>query len=205
MTEIFHLSSFSGVLQWTLTHGYWLIFVGMLVEGPVVTAASSFAVALGYFNISMIFILALLGDLVADVVYYAIGYWGRITLVERFGGKVGLTKERMERMEKLMKRNAGKTMLALKLTPIIPTPGLMLIGTTRMPLRKFASISLSISLPKTIVFMLVGYYFGRSYDKISRYINNSGYLIVIAVILIFVINHYWGKISARVGKKIEKL
>ena len=138
----------AGALQWVLAHGYWLMFLAMLVEGPIITAAASFAVALGYFNIAYVFGLSLLGDLVADVIYYAVGYWGRMTLVARYGHYVGLSTERMLHIERLLQANGIKTLVALKLTPFIPTPGLMLVGVARMRLSKFTLISMLITIPK---------------------------------------------------------
>jgi len=205
MTSLLHSASFAVTVQWVLHHGYWFLFVAMLIEGPIVTAAAGFAAALGYFDPLFVFILSLLGDLVADILYYAIGYWGRLAFVERWGHKFGLTTERMKRMEQLLQTHAVKTLLALKLTPILPTPGLMLVGATKMDLRKFTIISLLITLPKSLAFMLIGYFFGQQYDKLSRYVTNGTYLIVAAIALIFLINYLWGKFSARVGSKIEKL
>ncbi len=205
MDIFLHSATFSAVTQWVLVHGYWVIFVAMLIEGPVVTAAAAFAAALGYFNIFAIFGLSLAGDLVADVIYYAIGYWGRITLVERFGRHFGLTTERIKRMERLMRDHAVKTLIALKLTPILPTPGLMIVGATKMDIKKFTLISLFITIPKSLVFMIIGYYFGRSYDKLSGYAANGTYLILAALGLIILINYLWVKFSARIGRSLEKL
>jgi|SRR3989344_880595 len=205
MDIFLHSVTFSAMVQWVLGHGYWIIFLAMLIEGPIVTAAAGFASALGYFNPFAIFGLSLAGDLVADIIYYAIGYWGRINLIERFGHRFGLTTERMKHMEHLMHTHPIKTLLALKLTPIIPTPGLMLVGATKMDLRKFTIFSLLITLPKSIVFMIIGYFFGQQYDKLSGYVTNGTYLILGALGLIIIINHIWGKFSARVGSKIEKI
>ena len=204
-TQIINFSSFSGVVDWTLTHGYWVIFGAMLIEGPIVTAAAAFAVALGYFNIGIIFFLSLAGDLVADVAYYLIGYWGRATFIEKYGHFIGITKERIKKIDDLLERHAIKTLIALKLTPILPTPGLMIVGATRMPLRKFVPISMSITLPKTILFMVIGYYFGKAYDSIARYVDYGGYAIVLAILLIVIINYIYKKISLSISQKIEKI
>lgn len=193
------------MVQWVLGQGYWFIFLAMLIEGPIVTAAAAFASALGYFNPLFILVLSLVGDLVADIIYYAIGYWGRLNLVERFGYHFGLTTERMKNMEHLMHTHPIKTLLALKLTPILPTPGLMLVGATKMDIKKFTIFSLLITLPKSLAFMIIGYFFGQQYDKLSRYMNNGTYLIIGALGLIVIINYIWGKFSAKIGNKIEKL
>ncbi|HZZ99221.1 MAG TPA: VTT domain-containing protein [Candidatus Paceibacterota bacterium] len=204
MNGLLHASNFLAVTQWVVHHGYWVMLIAMFVEGPVVTAAAAFAVTLGYFDIWAVFVISILGDLIPDVVYYAIGYWGRITLVERFGSKVGLTPERMERMAKLLHDHAWKTMIALKMTPILPTTGLMVVGTTKMPIKKYVVISSVVILPKTILFMLVGYYFGQAYGTISKYIDNLTYLALIIVAIFFVFSYLYKKYSAKLGQKLEK-
>ncbi len=198
-------SNFAGALQWVLAHSYFLMFVAMLIEGPVVTAAAAFAVALGYFNLVIVFILALLGDLVADIIYYFIGYASRITIVDKIGHRFGLTEKRIKRIEHLAKQHSWKTLLVLKLTPFIPTPGLIIVGTTKMPLRRFTFYSLAITLPKTILFMLVGYYFGKSYDMLSRYFKNGFFAVLIAAVIILAIYYAYQKITAALAEKIEKV
>ncbi len=205
MDILFHSPTFAAVTHWVVSQGYWIILIAMLIEGPIVTAAAAFGVAMGYFNFGAIFILSLLGDVLADVAYYALGYWGRMALVEKFGHKVGLSKERLMRMEKLLHEHAWRTLLALKLTPILPTPGLMLVGATKMPLRKFTTISLLITLPKSLLFMLIGYYFGKAYDQIARYISNGTYVILAIIAAVILIDRLFRKYSARLGQKLEQL
>jgi membrane protein DedA with SNARE-associated domain len=143
-------ASLNTALTWIIHHGYWLMLIAMLIEGPIITAAAAFAVALGYFDLTAVFLLSLAGDLLADVAYYGIGWVGRKQLAERWGHRVGLTTERMQHMEKLLEQHTVKTILILKLTPVLPTPGLILVGALRIPIRKFTLISLLITLPKTI-------------------------------------------------------
>ncbi len=86
----------------------------------------------------------------ADVIYYAVEYRGRITVVRKFGRHFGLTEERIRKIEALLNSHPTKTLTALKLAPILPTPGLMIAGTSRMPLKKFITICAFAILPKTI-------------------------------------------------------
>ncbi len=107
-------------------------------------------------------------------------------------------------MERLMRDHATKTLIALKLTPVLPTPGLMIVGATKMNLKKFTFISLLITLPKSIVFMLIGYYFGQSYDKLSGYVTHGSYAILAGIALVVLANYLWLKFAARIGRKLEK-
>ena len=192
------------VLGWVINHGYWLMFLAMLIEGPIITAAAAFSFALGYFTLPAIFVLSLLGDLVADIIYYAIGYWGRISLVERYGHYFGLTNERMERIEHHLEAHGGKTLLALKLAPFIPTPGLMLVGVARMRLPKFTLISLAITIPKTILFMIVGYYFGQAYSTFSKDFGYASMGIAV-IILLYMFYKAYQKSAEKIGESIEKI
>ncbi len=201
----FDLATFSGAFGWLIAHGYPLMFLAMLVEGPVVTAAASFAAAFGYFNIFIVFILSILGDVTADVIYYAVGYCGRIMVVQKFGRRFGLTEERIRKIEALLNSHPAKALIALKLAPILPTPGLMIAGTSRMPLKKFITICSFVILPKTIFFVVLGYYFGSAYSAILRKFEKGELILGIIVIIILAIYYAFTKLSSYVARKVEKI
>ena len=198
-------SAFDSSLKYVIAGGYVLMFVGMVLEGPMVTAAASFAAALGYFNIFAVFALALLGDLVADVAYYAIGYFSRVAVIESYGPRFGVTKARMKKLEQLLRSHPKKTIVVLKLIPGIATPGLMMVGATRMKITRFASICVSIILPKVLIFMLLGYYFGNTYDSISKYVQNGEYFIIFSVIFLVVAYYCYTKLTSTFARRLETI
>ena len=198
-------ANFSDALHWVLNHGYPIIFVGMLIEGPIITAAASFAVALKYFNLEIIFILAILGDLVADFAYYVIGYFGHITILKKHGHFFGISENKIEKLKNLLELHPGKILAAIKLAPFVPTPGLIIAGATHMSFKKFTIVSTLITLPKVIIFMVLGYYFGRAYDKISALAARGGYFIIIAASAIILVYLGYKKLTANISKKLEQI
>ena len=198
-------SSFNGILSGVIAGGYIVMFIGMLLEGPMTTAAASFAAALGYFNIWIVLVLAILGDLVADVVYYAIGYVSRTAVIEKYGHRFGLSTHRMEKMEHLLKTHPGKTLVVIKLAPLLPVPGLMMVGATHIKFRKFATTAALIILPKVILFMALGYYFGRAYESISKYIENAQYVIVLGAVLAFAVYYGYKALTATIAQRLETI
>ncbi|MDR3559503.1 MAG: VTT domain-containing protein [Candidatus Pacebacteria bacterium] len=203
--SIFHLTSFSAAFVWVIAHGYFLMFLAMLVEGPIVTAAAAFATAFGYFDIWIVFLLSIFGDIVADVIYYVIGYYSRITVIEKFGHHFGLTTERMKKIEATLNNHPVRTLLALKMTPVLPTPGLMMVGATRMRLKKFITICIAFIIPKSIFFIVVGYYFGAAYELILKRFERGGIILGLVAVVIIFIYYAFGKFSARLGERVEKL
>lgn len=195
--------SFEGTVAWVKSAGYFVMFIAMLVEGPIITAAAAFGAALGYFNIGIVFILSILGDVVADLVYYAIGYFSRVTVIEKFGHRFGLSRERMKKIERLLHTHPTKTLLFIKLAPVLPTPGLMIVGTVKMPLGKYIWLSALITLPKVLLFMALGYYFGAAYDTITHYAQAGEYFIIVAIAAIVAIYWAYQKASTAISMRLQ--
>ncbi|MDO8664778.1 MAG: VTT domain-containing protein [Candidatus Liptonbacteria bacterium] len=203
--NISNVVSFSGALQWVITGGYLLTFVGMFMFGPIIISAAAFAAALGYFNIWLVFAIAVFGELAVDLILYAIGYFSRVAVVEKYGHFFGLSKEKMEKLEKLIHAHPGKTLTAIKLAPVLPVPGLMLVGSMRMPVKKFALINFLIAFFRAIVFIVIGYYFGQIYDSLSHYIKNAEYILFAGIIAVFGIFYAYKKITEKISSKLEKI
>lgn len=196
-------SAFDKTFAWVKGAGYAVIFFAMLIEGPVVNAAAAFASALGYFSIWAVILLAILGDLVADFVYYALGYFSRISVIERYGHYFGISERRMKHLERLLNTHPIKTLIVIKLMPVLPTPGLMIVGTTRMPLKEYATMSTLIILPKITIFTVLGYYFGSAYNSVTQYAQNGQYFIIAAIIAVIVVYWAYQKSSELIARQLE--
>jgi len=196
-------SGFLGVLQWLLQNSYPLMFLGMIIEGPTIIAAASFAVTMGYFNLLIIFILAVIGDIIGDFIFYSLGYFGKMAFVKKFDKKFKISETRIEKLKTLVEKHPWKIIAAIKLSPLIPMPGLIAIGSTHLPPKKFATIIISIIIPKTILFMSIGYFFGHAYNRIYKIINNGVYGILIILVVVFVVQYLYKKISAKISQKLE--
>jgi membrane protein DedA with SNARE-associated domain len=195
-------TTFPAITQWILHNGYSLMFVLMLIEGPVVTAAGAFAAALSYFHLWIVFLLSILGNLIPDAVYYALGYWGRHRFIDAYGHYFGLTKERVKAAERLASKHTGKSLFAIKTIPFLATPGLIVIGASKMDLRKYIFWSIIITLPSSLIYLLLGYYFGAFYSTIDHYLHLGWYLIALTLAVLFAILYFQRKFTENFAKKI---
>lgn len=192
------------VIAWALAHGYLFFFLIALIEGPLVTAAAGAAAALGQFSLFVIIVLSVLADLVADAVYYALGYWSRGRIVDKYGPIIGLSPERIEKTEALLHRHVKKALFIIKLSPVIPVFGLLLVGSTRVPLKRYITIVLLIALPKSLVFALVGFYSGKAYISLSKSIVNEMYLLVGIAALLVGLFYFYQKVTSYIASHIEQ-
>ena len=199
------IASFSGALQWVIAGGYFLTFAGMFMFGPIIISAAAFAAALGYFNIWLVFAIAVFGELAADLILYSIGHFSRVTVIEKYGHYFGLSKTKMENLEKLFHSHPFKTLLAIKLAPVIPVPGLMLVGSMHMSVKKFTLINFLIAFLRAVIFIIIGYYFGQIYDSLAHYVKNAGYILFAGIIAAIGIFYAYKKITEKISGKLEKI
>ena len=174
---------------------YFVIFIIMVLEGPTITTAASFAASLGYFNIFIIFILSVMGDLVADALHYYIGHFGRRKVIDKYGYLFKVDPKMMRKISKHYHSHMGKTLFLIKMTPL-STPGLLLAGASKLPLRKFVFYSLLITFPRTLFFTGLGFFFGFAVEKTLRYFQFSQ-AIVLSIIILAVIVYFLNKAISR--------
>jgi membrane protein DedA with SNARE-associated domain len=198
------ISSF--LSSWGIGQGYTLLFIAMLIEGPAATAAGSFAAALGVFDIWLVLLLSVLGNLIPDAFLYGLGYLGRKSILDNYGRYLRLNETKTNRLEKLYHKHIGKTLFVVKLIPALALPGLIVAGIARVPLKKYAWWCTIITIPTSGIYMVLGYYFGAVYARIIRYIDYGGYLLAASIIVLILISYFGGKkISTGLARKIEKI
>jgi membrane protein DedA with SNARE-associated domain len=197
-------AGFQGMVQWVLQHGYPLLFIVMLIEGPVVTAAAAFAAALHYMNIWIVLLLSILANFIPDIIYYAIGYWGREKFLDTYGHYIGITPERIAATEKLAEQHSGKSLFMIKMIPFLATPGLILVGATKMDIKKYIYWSIVIIIPSSLLYIILGYYFGTTYAIIDHYLHLGGYVAITAIIVIALIAYLQRRYFSQLEKNIEK-
>jgi len=163
-------------------YGYLILFLLTVVEGPITTVIGAFLAAQNYFNIFIVYVVVVTGDLVGDILYYAAGRFGRTHLLERFSGLTGLTPERLAWLERWFESHGVKAILVAKYTQtgFIALPG---AGAARMPVASFLFYNLVGTIPKALVLCAVGFLFGAAYHQIDSWIDRISLLLALAVCL----------------------
>ena len=193
------MDNFSTALSFLQVNGYIAMLILMLFEGPIVTCAAAFAASLGYFNIYLVFILSIFGNLIPDTLAFFIGRFSRGLSIERYSSYFGLTKKKVFYLEKKIKRHTIKTLLFTKLVPPFPVPGIILAGFLKIKFVKFFLIDLFINISFAITFCLVGFYFGTFSKVIFDYLKIGNYLFIVFILFLalayFIIKFIYRKTS----------
>jgi len=178
--------SYAHIFAWLIQYKYLLLFPIMVAEGPIITVIAGFLCSLKYMDVSVVMFLSVLGDIVGDGLYYALGRWGRRRLIERWGHFVGLTQKRIENTERYFEKHAGKTLITAKLTHAAGLVANVSAGVARMPFWFFIWYNFLGTVPKSLFFVVIGYYFGSMYQQINGYIDRVS-LIIVGVFLLVAI------------------
>lgn len=196
--------SFNAIITWVAAQGYPLVFLGMCAEGPAVTAAAAFTAALGHFNPWIIFVLSVLGDLIPDTIYYYIGFFGKMGMVKWLEKRAASSPSRLDRLHHLMHQNHTKTMVTLKLTPVIAIPGFIMIGAKRWSYWRFMWICTLISVPKSLILVLLGYYAGDFLKQHPAYLERFDIILLALVVLFIGVPFLYSRLSAYLASRLEK-
>lgn len=179
---------YTTIVQLITTYGPFILFPIMIVEGPIITIIAAFLASLGVLNIFLVYALAYIGNVIGDVAYYSIGRYGRETFIKRYGKYLGLHEENILHIENHYKKHYLRTILIAKATeaPIIPT--LIAAGIAKTDFRKFFPLIAVIEIFKVLIFVVIGFYFGKFYKVIGTYLKDgviaAGIIVVIMVIFI---------------------
>lgn len=170
-------------------HGYLVFFLLAIIEGPIVTIIGAFLVSIGYFHLIPLYVLAVLGDLTGDLIHYAIGAQSKKRFATK-GSLFGISKDRIIKIENHFGDHGGKTIFFGKISHSLGFAILIAAGLVGMPIGEFLLFNLLGTLPKTLVLMAIGYYFGSAYQSIDSYITYIGvglfFILVIGIAVWFI-------------------
>lgn len=169
------------------THGYFIMFLLMFLEGPATALLASFLASLGIFNIYYVYLLSFFGNFFPDILYFLIGKYSRKKSAEKIINRFGFNKNRIEKMEENLQKHKNKTIILVKITPFIPIPGIITIGFLRFPIKRFILISFICNLIMSFVLVSFGFYSGMAINNILKSFKLSEYILFISILFFAVL------------------
>lgn len=197
--------SFQEIILLLTTYKYLFLFPVVVVEGPIITVIAGFLSSTGYLNLFIAYAVILIGDITGDSLYYCLGRWGSIRFINRWGHYVGLTIERVKKIKQHFINHTGKTIIIGKFAHSIEIPFLIAAGFAKVPYHKFLLYVFIPSVPKSLLFILIGYYFGRAYGEINKYLGYSAFFMMATAISFTVIYFVIKKMSKKYTENNQKL
>jgi membrane protein DedA with SNARE-associated domain len=147
-------------------YGYGALFavlfaesLGLPLPGETFLVASAFLASQGQMHIVWVAAVAVAAAALGDNVGYGVGRWGRQRLLLRYGARVGITGERLARVEQLFARFGPEIVIVARFMPVLRQLNGVVAGGARMPWKRFLAYNLLgaalwVGTWTTIVFVL---------------------------------------------------
>lgn len=148
---------------------YPLLFVGTIVEGPMLMAACGFLWHLGIFEPVPMFIALASGDLIADVGWYYAGRYFLDPMIRKHGHFLSVTPKTVEKAKMLFRYHDTRILIISKITMGfgMALGVLMVAGASRVPFKKYFIINTLGEVVFVAVMLSIGYWLGAAYQVVE--------------------------------------
>ncbi len=144
------------LLEGIKAHPYATLIAASVVQGRITALLiGAFVAQGGDINLIIAYSIFVVMDILGDTLYYFFGRIGHI------GGTLLIRKSWQRKLNWLNLKFQGnliKIIFFVKATGICSKPGMVLAGTTKMPLQKFWGITVPCTLVLFLLYMVVGFF-----------------------------------------------
>ena len=171
--------------------GEWAVLLGGAIAGE------------GRIEIVPLILLVWVFSALGDSVTFGIGRRvGRPFLMER-GRSLGMTRERVRKLDGFFERYGSATVALGRLLPLARPFGPLLAGASRFPYRRFLAWDVLGTLLFSLLFCLLGYAFYTSYDDVASTVGRVAFAALAAVVAVALFVR-WVRQRRRIGSEASE-
>ncbi|HWH44158.1 MAG TPA: DedA family protein [Thermoleophilaceae bacterium] len=178
------------------------VFVLMLLESACVPVPSEATMLFAGFNVSegeySLFMATAVGsvaNLVGSWIAYAVGWYGRVDVLEKHGRKLHIKKSHLDWADRWFERHGDATVFFSRMLPIIRTFISLPAGVAKMPFWRFSVLTLAGCIPWVLLLTFIGQQAGNRWEDWKDSLHYFDYAVA-ATIVAFVV---WLLIRRRRG------
>ncbi len=172
------------------------VFVLMTLESACIPVPSEATMLFAGFNVSdgqyplwAAVAVGSVANLVGSWIAYAVGYYGRVDILERHGPKLHIKPSHLATADRWFERHGDLTVLVTRMLPIIRTFISLPAGVARMPFWRFSVLTLIGCIPWVFMLTFIGKQAGDNWEKWKDSLHYVDYavvaLIVVGVVYVF--------------------
>jgi membrane protein DedA with SNARE-associated domain len=180
----------NNIAPWLDQYGYWAVFCGVFVEGPITLALAGFLAHQGYLNMFAVFATAFVATFAVIETGYFIGLVAGQYLLARWP----FWRRNNVRFTALIERYKIPFMLGFRYFSGSHTVIPMAIGMGRISPAYFSVMNAIGAALWTLIYFLVGYFFGHALelfvDDIKKHEKTIALVLVAAMIAVYLVRRW---------------
>jgi membrane protein DedA with SNARE-associated domain len=166
------------------------IFVLMLVESACIPVPSEatmlfagFNVSEGHYSLLVVTLVGSVANLVGSWVAYAIGWYGRVDVLEKHGKKLHIKPSHLAWADRWFQRHGDATVFFTRMLPIIRTFISLPAGVARMPFWRFTALTLAGCIPWVLLLGSLGQEVGDNWEEWRDHLHYLDYAVIAAILI----------------------
>jgi membrane protein DedA with SNARE-associated domain len=164
------------------------VFILMTLESACIPVPSEAIMLFAGFNVSEgdmtligIVTAGVLGNLVGSWIAWALGYFGRVELLEK-NRLIHINHKHLEWADSWFQRHGDATVFFTRMIPIVRTFISLPAGIARMPFWRFTILTLLGCIPWVLMLGFIGREVGDQWEEWRDYLHYGDYLVLAAVV-----------------------
>jgi len=170
------------------------------IPSEIVMPFAGYLVAQGKMNFFLIALLSGIASLAGSWTSYAIGYYGGIPLIKKWGHYALLDEARLKWTERWFRKHGEKTIFISRFIPVVRHLISLPAGIGKMNLFKFSIYTFAGAIIWNTILIYLGFYLGENYILIHKYSQVIDWIVAVLIILA-VIYYVWHVASLMKRKK----
>ncbi len=175
------------------------IFVLMLLESACIPIPSEatflfagFNVSNGEYSLFAVVAVGTLANVVGSWLAYAIGYYGRVDILEKHGSKLHIKPSYLHTADRWFEKYGDATVFFTRMLPIVRTFISLPAGIARMPFWRFTILTTLGCVPWILMLTLIGREVGdrwESWKDSLHYVDYAVAALIVLAIIYFVVRN----------------
>jgi len=166
------------------------IFLLMVAESACIPIPSEatmlfagFNVAEGHYSLVAVVAVGTAANVVGSWIAYAVGYYGRIDLLEKHGRKLHVKPSHLRTADRWFQRHGEATVFLARLLPIVRTFISLPAGVARMPFWRFTLFTALGCVPWILMLTLIGRAVGANWEDWKDKLHYVDYAVLACIVL----------------------
>lgn len=168
------------------------VFLLMILESACIPIPSEaimlfagFSVSRGELTLFGVVAAGVLGNLVGSWIAYAVGYYGRLDLLEK-NRLIHVSPKHLRWADGWFERHGAPTVFFARMLPIVRTFISLPAGVAKMPFWRFSLYTFAGSIPWVLALALIGEKVGDNWEEWRHKLGYLDYLVLAAIVVAIV-------------------
>jgi membrane protein DedA with SNARE-associated domain len=166
------------------------VFLLMVLESACIPLPSEatmlfagFNVSEGHYSLVVVTLVGTSANLVGSWIAYAVGYYGRVDLIEKHGHRLLIKPHHLHVADRWFARHGDATVFFARLTPIVRTFISLPAGVARMPFWRFSVLTFLGCLPWVFALAYIGRQVGQNWTQWKDSLHYVDYTVLALIVV----------------------